>query len=305
MAESIDIIIVNYNSENKLLKNIYSILDSDYDDFHLIIVDNGSTDNSLMNIPNDKRIKLLTNDSNVGFGKACNQGARNSTSKYILFLNPDTIVEKSTIRDSLDFLENNNQVTILGCRHYDENGNTRPSCSRFPTFFHSINDIIGLSKVLPKCFNSATLMTEWNHSESRFVDQVMGAFFLIRRIDFEKVDCFDEQFFVYYEDADLARKIVESGGSVFYNSEISIFHEGCGTTNKIKDIRLFYSLKSQLKFHKKYFKKYQRIILIVLIHIVEFPLRMMQAIVNEGLSGAKVVVNGFILLDRSLLNNSE
>lgn len=305
MSISIDIIIINYNSENRLLNNIHSILDSDYDDFHLIIVDNASTDDSLVNIPDDKRIKLLINDSNVGFGKACNQGAKLSNSKYILFLNPDTIVEKSTIKDSVYFLENNPQVTILGCKHFDENGNTRHSCSRFPTFLHSINDIFGLSKVLPKLFKAAALMTDWNHAESRFVDQVMGAFFLIRRIEFEKVNCFDEQFFVYYEDADLARKIIANGGSVFYNSQISIFHEGCGTTNKIKDIRLFYSLKSQLKFHKKYFKLYQRIILIILIHLIEFPLRIMHALIKEGWHGAKGVVKGYILLNRSLLNHNK
>lgn len=299
MSASIDIIIVNYNSKDRLRKNINSILDSDHDDFHIIIVDNASTDDSLMKIPNDNHITVLINDFNVGFGKACNQGAKQSNSKYILFLNPDTIVEKNTIKDAVYFLENNPYVTVLGCKHYDEEGNIRPSCSRFPTFRNSINDIFGLSKVFPKLFTPATLMTDWNHAESRFVDQVMGAFFLIRRINFEKINGFDEQFFVYYEDVDLARQIITKGGSVFYNSEISIFHEGGGTTNKIKDMRLFYSLNSQLKFHKKYFKLSQRIILIVLINVIEFPLRLLQALVKEGWPGVKGVIKGFILLKKA------
>jgi|ERR1035437_306715 GT2 family glycosyltransferase len=296
---AIDIVIVNWNAGDLLLNCVKSVLKSDLSNnsYSLYILDNNSTDSSISHLENiSNNVHIIRSNENLGFGKACNQGVRNGNSKYILFLNPDTLVEQMTITDSVNFLENNPDITILGCKHYDENGKTRISCSRFPTFRHSLNDIFGLSKILPKLFKPATLMTDWDHMESKFVDQVMGAFFLIRRTDFEKVKGFDEQFFVYYEDSDLARRIINNGGSVFYNSEISIFHKGMGTTKEISGRRLFYSLRSQLKYHRKYFNVYQRILLAVLIHSVEFPLRLLQAFLKEGSSGAREVIRGFILL---------
>lgn len=295
----LDIIIVNWNAGDLLLNCVKSVLNSGLIDesYNIYIVDNNSSDNSLVLVENrSSNVHIVHSKENLGFGKACNKGVKIGNSKYLLFLNPDTMLEKSTIKDAVNFLEKNSDITVLGCKHYDEKGNIKPSCSRFPTFRNSLNDIFGLSKILPKLFKPATLMTDWDHMESKFVDQVMGAFFLIRRTDFEKVKGFDEQFFVYYEDSDLARRIINNGGSVFYNSEISIFHKGMGTTNKIKDKRLFYFLNSQLKYHRKYFKPYQRILLVVLIHLVEFPLRFLQTLVKDGWHGAKEVIIAFKLL---------
>ncbi len=295
----IDIVIVNWNAGDLLLNCVKSVLKSDLSEesFSVFVVDNNSSDSSVTPLENiSGNVHIIRSKENLGFGKACNLAAKRGNSKYILFLNPDTMVERITLSATLDFLEKNPHVTVLGCKHNDEIGKIRASCSRFPTFCHTINDIFGLSKILPGIFKPATLMTDWDHSESKFVDQVMGAFFLIRRIDFEKVDGFDEQFFIYYEDSDLARRIINNGGTIFYNAKISIFHKGMGTTEKIKARRLFYSLRSQFKYHKKYFNVVQRIMLAVLIHLIEFPLRLVQALLKEGKTGAREVITGFRML---------
>jgi len=295
----LEIIIVNWNAGDQLLNCVKSILSSDinHELYDIAIVDNNSSDDSILLVENiSQNVRIIKSFENLGFGKACNRGVKAVDSKYLLFLNPDTMVRKSTIKDAIDFLDSNPDITVMGCKHCDEKGHIKPSCSRFPTFRHTLNDVFGLSKLFPIFFTPATLMTDWNHEESRFVDQVMGAFFLVRRVDFEKVGGFDEQFFIYYEDSDLARRITQNCGSVYYNSEISIYHKGLGTTDKIKDLRLFYSITSQLKYHKKYFKSYQCFLLLVFIYIVEFPLRLFQAFLKEGKEGAKEVIHGLVLL---------
>jgi hypothetical protein len=297
----LEIVIVNWNAGDQLVNCVRSILNSDinHDLFEVVIIDNNSSDNSILLVENiSQNVRIIKSSENLGFGKACNTGVKASESKYLLFLNPDTMVEKNTLTRAIDFLDSNSDISVLGCKHCDEAGHVKPSCSRFPTFRHTLNDVFGLSKLSPKHFTPATLMTDWNHEDSRFVDQVMGAFFLVRRADFERVSGFDEQFFIYYEDSDLARRITKICGSVYYNSDISIFHRGMGTTDKIKDLRLFYSIRSQLKYHKKYFKPYQRFLLLVFINTVEFPLRFVQGFFREGWHGAKEVLNGFILLHK-------
>jgi N-acetylglucosaminyl-diphospho-decaprenol L-rhamnosyltransferase len=297
----LNIIIINWNAGDLLFNCINSVLGSDLssESYSIYVIDNNSTDNSLALIENiSPNVHVFESKVNLGFGKACNYGAKMEDSEYLLFLNPDTMIGEHTLKESIDYLNRNPGVTVLGCKHLDENGNIKPSCSRFPTFRNSLNDIFGISKIFPKKFKSAALMTDWDHSESRFVDQVMGAYFLIRRKNFDLLNGFDEQFFIYYEDSDLARRVTENGGSVYYNSQISIFHAGMGTTNKVKDLRLFYSLSSQFKYHKKYFKPYQNIILFSLVHLVELPLRVINAFLKEGWHGAKEVLVGFSMLHR-------
>ena len=77
-------------------------------------------------------------------------------------------------------------------------------------------------------------MTDWDHSYSSEVDQVMGAFMFMERSIFERIGYFDERFFVYYEELDFCLRTKMNGGTVFYNADIMIYHKGCGTTNNYK-----------------------------------------------------------------------
>ena len=96
-------------------------------------------------------------------------------------------------------------------------------------------------------------MTDWNHSESRYVDQVMGAFMFMRHSVFEKVGFFDEQFFVYCEELDFSKRLSDLGGKSFYNTNIAAIHSGEGTTKSVKAFRLFLNTRSKLLYSKKHF----------------------------------------------------
>ena len=96
-------------------------------------------------------------------------------------------------------------------------------------------------------------MREWNHEESREVDQVMGAFFLVRQKLFEEWGGFDERFFVYLEDVDFSSRARRVGWRSFYMAGVKAYHKGGGTSEQIKSTRLFYSLRSRILYSYKHF----------------------------------------------------
>ncbi|NOX65194.1 MAG: glycosyltransferase family 2 protein [Chlorobi bacterium] len=266
-----DIIIINWNSGDLLNNCIKSIKEGKGVKLisKIYIVDNASIDNSINAINSFSDIHIIKNDKNLGFAAACNQGIYASNSKYILFLNPDTELLENSLLDSFLFMENNSDIDVLGVKHIDIKKVTQKSCSRFPTLKNYFYDIIGLSKIYPKFFNPATVMTDWDHEESKLVDQVMGAFMFVRRDSIDLYGKFDEQFFVYYEDLDFARRVWDRGGKIYYLSNIEIVHEGGGITSRVKDLRLFYSLRSRLLYGLKYFPKHHFVILLILTLTVE------------------------------------
>ncbi len=252
-----DIVIVNWNSGHFLERCVSSIFTGGNEKFirQVIVVDNNSSDDSALFAGELNRVTFIRNKQNVGFAKACNQGFKLCTSEYILLLNPDAVLLDDTLKDGEVFLEKRKEVDIMGCQLIDDSGHISPSCSRFPTAIHIFFDALGLSKIAPRVFTPATVMTDWNHTESRFVDQVMGAFMLIRKTVFDKLGYFDERFFVYYEEVDFCKRLSLMNGKVFYNTAIQAIHSGEGTTNKVKAFRLFLSLRSRLLYSKKYFSK--------------------------------------------------
>lgn len=252
----IDIVIVNWNSGNYLQKCIKSLLiETNYVHiYNIFIIDNNSNDFSLNKINYSSKIEIIKNAENKGFSKACNQGFKLCKSPYILLLNPDTQLNSETLQNCLSFMNAHSEIDILGCQLLDEKGNVSLSCCRFPTPLRFFYDASGLSKLFPRIFTPALLMSDWNHNTSRVVDQVMGAFMFMRSSVFKKIGYFDERFFVYYEELDFSKRLSNQGGKSYFDSNITAIHTGGGTTYLIKTFRLFLNLRSRLQYSKKHFK---------------------------------------------------
>lgn len=253
----VDIIIINWNSNDYLNKCINSIFLTLNKKFiaTVFVIDNNSKDNSLEGIAGNDKITIIRNKENFGFAKACNQGFKLTTSAYVLLLNPDVQLQDSTIENCISFMNGNEGIDILGCRLLNDAGETSPSCARFPTPTSIFFDCAGLSKIFPFLFKPAILMSDWDHKTSRYVDQVMGAFMFMRRTVFKKVGYFDEQFFVYSEELDFSKRLSEIGGKSYFNANITAIHSGEGTTQSVKAYRLFLNLKSRLLYARKHFKR--------------------------------------------------
>ena len=251
----VDIVIVNWNSGDYLSKCIQSVLlESNLKIIgQILIIDNNSSDNSIDLVPSHSKIFIVENKINLGFAKACNQGFSLCNETHTLLLNPDAQLLDKTLSECISFMEENTSVDILGVSLLDDNGKITHSCARFPSPIRYFYDALGLSKIAPKIFHPAILMTDWDHKESKKVDQVMGAFMFMRNSIFKKLGYFDERFFVYYEELDFSKRLVESGGISYFNHSIKAIHSGQGTTSKVKSFRLFLNLRSRLQYAKKHF----------------------------------------------------
>lgn len=254
----LDIIIVNWNSSYQLRSCLESIRNTNKDNFTLervIVIDNASSDGSADELY-DLELPLIVkhNTENRGFAVACNQGAAGSKTDYLLFLNPDVFVFSESFLEPIRFMQQhkNRKVGICGIQLVGESGHVSRSCARFPTSRTFFLKMLGLDRILPDFF-PGHFMIEWDHLKSGEVDQVIGAFFLVRRSLFESLCGFDERFFLYFEEVDLSFRAHEAGWRSFYIASAQAYHKGCGTSELIKATRLFCSLKSRILYGYKHF----------------------------------------------------
>lgn len=302
----LDIIIVNWNSGNQLYNCLESIQKTSKSGFVLnkvIVVDNHSSDNSIeeigsINIP----LEIIRNKTNKGFGAASNQGATKSGSDYILFLNPDTMLYNESLVKPLEFLskKENSSIGVCGIKLVNENHVIQRSCCTFPTVKHFINRSTGLNHISPRNFPTY-FMTYWNHDENKEVDHVIGAFYLIRSEVFKKLEGFDERFFVYLEDLDLSYRVNNIGYKIMYLSDVEAFHKGGGTSEQVKALRLFYSLRSRIRYAFKHFSYLQALTIFFFTMFVEPLSRILLGVFKMSLSNISEVLKGYYLLWKDLL----
>ncbi len=254
---NLSIIIVNYNVKEYLKNLINSIQKAAQDlSVEIIVIDNASSDGSVEEIGNlFPEVRLIPSDKNLGFGKANNLGLEMSTGKYILLLNPDTIVKENTFTELIKFLENNPEAGMLGCKVLNPDGTLQLPCRRsFPTPWVSFTKITGLSSLFPKSrFFAKYNLTYLNENEVNEVDAISGAFMFLRREVYEKIGGFDPQFFMYGEDLDLCFRTQKSGYKVFYVPHTEIIHYKGESTRRsnLDETRVFYDAMSL--FVKKHF----------------------------------------------------
>jgi GT2 family glycosyltransferase len=303
---NISIIIVNWNAGIQLVEVVKSIAK-----YHqglvakVVLVDNASTDNSLNLVRHLKqlpfRMEIIENSVNLGFGAACNQGAAKSIGEYLLFLNPDTLLFKDSLIYPLIFMEDltNADIGICGIRLVDINGHSSTSAARFPTLRVMSGNILGLAKLFPNIF-PPHLLTSDDLNESGFVDQVIGAFFLIRKNVYDLCEGFDEQFFVYFEEVDLAFRAKQLGYSSYFVSEASAFHKGGGCSDQVKAIRLFYSLSSRILYAQKHYSIFD-FVMLLLLTLLELPLRLVQALIRGSWIDIKNSISAYIRLMKFFL----
>ncbi|WP_082925946.1 glycosyltransferase family 2 protein [Halomonas sp. G11] len=285
----IDIVIVNWNSGHQLKECVDSvIIHNNGEVSQIIVVDNGSTDDSANAIEALPYVDVIRTGQNLGFGAACNLGAKTGKSPYILFLNPDTLLEADSISVPLAYMERreNEKIGICGIQLVDEQGKVNHTCAHYPTLRRLVSSALGLDK-LPSLKGSGVHMKDWDHLSSCAVDHVMGAFYLIRREVFEQVGGFDERFFVYLEDVDLSKVVKDNGWYCWYLKEAKAFHAGGGTSRQVKANRLFYSLRSRLLYAFKHFPRWQAWLLVTVTNVVEPFTRSTWCLLRGDIAGVK------------------
>jgi len=251
----IDIVIVNWNAGTQLAQCIASIrAHGDNLVGNCTVVDNGSTDGSTAFLDQADDVDLVLAGQNLGFGRACNLGATRASSPYLLFLNPDACLLPGSLVAPLAYLQASDRtgVGIASIQLVDKAGDVQRTCAHTPTPLRLIAKSLGLTAL----FGQWDLqMKTWDHAVTRPVDQVMGAFFMIRRDLFDRLGGFDERFFVYFEEVDLSRRAAQAGYGTIYLAKAQAYHKGGGVSEQVKAHRLFYSLRSRIQYAFKHFSR--------------------------------------------------
>lgn len=289
---SVDVIIVNWNAGEQLrkcLESIVAVNKTGYELNGVIVVDNDSKDGSADDL-DDLKLPLIKimNSGNRGFAWACNQGAGESSADYLLFLNPDTCLFENSLAVPVSFMEQpeNSSVGIAGIQLVDENEKVSRTCARFPTPSGFFLKMMGFNHLFPRFF-PGHFMTEWDHGNTRDVDQVMGAFFFVRQPVYKSLGGFDERFFVYFEEVDFSWRAYKNGWKTVYLADAKAYHKGGGVSEQIKATRLFYSLRSRIQYGYKHFKWKSATIILLGTLIIE-PLTRLAFDIGRG--SAKQVI---------------
>lgn len=276
----ISVIIVNWNS-SQLTLNCLAFLEKYNKKLveKVIVVDNDSKDNFSSLLFKYKStnfaFSVIRNSRNMGFAWACNQGARQADSDFILFLNPDMELHDESLVIPYQFMSQpvNVGVGIVGIQLTDSKSVVSRSCVRFPNLSYFFCSILGIERI-----NSLRhldyLMSDWEHLTTSQVDHVIGAFFFVRKSLFSQLGGFDEDFFVYYEDLDFSLRSKNLGWKTVYLCEASAYHMGGGSSEKVKAHRLFYSLRSKIIYGFKHFRRIEAYTLLFLVFSLEFLTRL-------------------------------
>jgi len=212
----------------------------------IIVVDNASTDGSQEMV--EKRfpfVILLKNKENLGFSKANNQGIKIAKGKYLFILNSDTIVEKTAIKTLLDYLEQHNQIDIIGPRLLNPDGSPQANCGKFPTL-----PVVAIM-LFKEHFGGSNLVRS-SPLESKFVDWLMGAAFIAKREVFEAIGGFDEKIFMYMEEVEWFYRAAKSGFKTYFLKDAEIVHLGRGSAKKGKTDPILNIYKGILYFYQKH-----------------------------------------------------
>lgn len=303
MGTRLSIVIVNWNAGRQLADCVQSIRNYGKDCVtSVIIVDNASSDDSLAGLDvGDIPITVIRNSENRGFAAACNQGAAGADGEFVLFLNPDTLLFENSLSVPLAFMSapENSGVGICGVQLLDESGEVARTCARFPTAGMFFAKALGLGRL--RRFRALEHhMAEWDHSTTRRVDQLIGAFFFVRRSVFEALQGFDERFFVYFEEVDFSYRARKAGWASVYLADAQAFHAGGGTSRQVKATRLFYSLRSRILYGFKNASPVSAWVLLMISLALEPWSRLVLAAMRRSWGEARNTIEAYAMLLREL-----
>lgn len=251
----VSVVIVTHNSLPLLEDCLQSLkLAVERIDHELIIVDNYSSDLSLsVAAKHFPRANILVNRRNLGFAKACNQGAGNATGEYLLFLNPDVQVDQDGVENLLAVFSAGDRVGLATARLRHPSGTFQPTCRKRPTLK---NVIFSRGSVLSGLLSedksvSKSRYTLPDYPETTIVDAVAGTMTMVRRDLFDSVGGFDDYFFMYMEDTDLSVRLTDRGyANVFAPGAGGIHHWRHGSDTGLVKRAWYHHLSVWKYFHK-------------------------------------------------------
>ncbi|GAB1448301.1 glycosyltransferase [Bacteroidota bacterium] len=266
----LSVVVVNYNVRYFLEQALFSIRKACLGlEAEIIVVDNHSADGSCEMVRHRfPEVILIENKENTGFSKANNQGIRIAKGRYILLINPDTVVEEDCFKKVVTFMESTPDAGAVGVKMIDGAGKFLPESKRgLPTPEVAFYKIFGLAALFPKSKRFGKYHLGFlSKDEVHEVDVLAGAFMMIRREAFDKAGLLDEDYFMYGEDIDLSYRITRSGFKNYYFPGTTIIHYKGESTKRTSVNYVFTFYRAMIIFARKHYSQSHARTFSLLIH---------------------------------------
>ncbi len=283
---NLSIIIVSWNVKDKLRDNLTALTRSKTDfEYEIIVVDNNSEDGSAEMVKKEfPQVHLLANDINLGLSKAWNIALKQINGKYALVFNPDMVVRADTLQKMYDWMENNKQANVAGCKLVDEQGELLKHVRCFPGFVDQLAIVLKLPHIFKNILKKY-LREDFDYTKAARVDSIRGSFFMINMESVQELKLFrnstlpyfDERYFLWFEEVDYCKQIKKAGGEVWYTPACECVDlVGASFKQVSRGITQRYMQDSQLKYFKKWHPAWQWFILKLV-----WPIGKFMAIIGE------------------------
>lgn len=251
----ISVLIVNWNTKEQLADCLASLSSAMLGlEYEVIVADNASADGSAeMVAERFPGVRLVANDGNLGYARANNEIASMAGGDQLLFLNPDTVLNATSILPLIERLVSSEDVALVAPQLLSippnpppqvEGGDVQSSCRRFPTFWNIAANILRLS--------GAYRMTDFDHKTPREVDQPMATCWLVRREAWEEVGPFDEQFPIFFNDVDWCYRARRNGWRIWFEPAAKVHHHHGASTGQARRAMIWESHRSLLRYYRKH-----------------------------------------------------
>ena len=256
----LSIIIVNYETRNLLEQCLNSIYSENYHfSYEVSVVDNDSKDSSIEMV-NKKfpQVKLIENRNNLGFAAANNQALRRSNARYLLLINPDTVVLPDSLNVMVEFMDEHPEAGIAGCKLLNPDYSLQYSCRKFSNFATFFLRGIHLDSIFPNnTILRKYMMFDWDHNQVREVEWVLGSCMMVKKKAIEQVGMLDENFVLYFEDQDWCYRMWKHGWKVYYVPQAQMIHYYQRRSAKqFLNVLTWTHIKSMLYFFKKHYLQF-------------------------------------------------
>ncbi len=261
----LSVIIVSYNVSSFLDQTLATLSEAVNGlSTEVYVVDNDSHDDSVAMVRRKYPwVKLIESGSNLGFARGNNLALEKSQGRYVLLLNPDTVLRTDTLTTMIDFLDTHPEAGAAGCKVLNPDGSLQLACRRgFPSPGMALYKMIGLSGLFPKSRTfGAYNLTYLDPEVVSEVDALSGSFMMLRKEALDQAGFLDGDFFMYGEDLDLCYRIKQAGWKIYYVPNTEIIHfkgESAKTVPTRKSVRDFYTAMHIFvgKHYRKGSKKY-------------------------------------------------
>jgi GT2 family glycosyltransferase len=262
------VIIVSWNCKAYLVDCLRSMAAMNSKvDYETVVVDNHSSDGTVEMLRDlFPKVHLIANDENLGFAAGNNRALDSARSRYVVLLNPDTIVHSGALDAIVHFMDEHPSVWAAGPSMLNRDGSPQRTGVRFPNNWNIFCDALFLDRLFPRSklfgrhkelFVDATVPRE--------VDYVQGACIIVRREAIEKVGLLDEKFFMYFEETDWCFRMRLAGGRVYVCPAAQVTHFGGGEVGHYDARRLDHYHRSLLRFYRKHYAWHASIVVRILL----------------------------------------